>query len=268
MSASVSDAGPNSNTYTNQRVVKSYAAFEELFPAESDIIARYPRQFAGAVLDIAIGAGRTTRALLPNAERYVGFDFSAGMVSLAKESFPGADLRQLDMRETPKAFAGQRFDAILISFNGIDYIPWDDRTTLLAALRELLKPNGVLAFSTHDLEVVNENRGFRIRDDLRPDWRELRSTPITGAKKLAKLPFWMARALANYLRHRSLEKIYDGFAYVNDSGENYGLLTCYVSTARQMAVLEAAGYQNIAVLQPWLASKQAAFNYFVCTRGQ
>jgi SAM-dependent methyltransferase len=268
MSASLGTVEPNSDTYRSQRVVKSYAGFEDLFPAEIEIFRRYPRQFSGTVLDIAIGAGRTTRVLLPQAKKYVGFDFSAGMVSLSKAYFPDADLRQLDMRETPQVFAGQRFDAILISFNGIDYISWEHRNTLLAGLREMLTPNGVLAFSTHDLEAVNENRGFRIRDDLRPDWRELRSRPISGAKKLAKLPFWMARALPNYLKHRSLEKIFDGFAYVNDSGENYGLLTCYVSSARQIGVLEAMGYRNISLLQPWLANERAAFNYFVCTRGE
>jgi SAM-dependent methyltransferase len=267
MSASAGTVDSNSDTYKRQRVVKSYAGFEDVFPAEMEIFGRYPRQFSGTVLDVAIGAGRTTRVLLPQAERYVGFDFSAGMVDLAKAYFPDADLRQLDMRETPRVFAGQRFDAILISFNGIDYISWEQRNTLLAAVREMLTRDGVLAFSTHDLEAVNENRGFRIRHDLRPDWRELRSRPIAGAKKLAKLPFWMARALPNYLKHRPLEKIFDGYAYVNDSGENYGLLTCYVSTARQVGVLEATGYRNIAVMQPWLASEQAAFNYFVCTRG-
>lgn len=267
MSASIGNVEPNSDTYRSSRVVRSYAGFEDLFPAETEIFRRYAQQFSGGVLDVAIGAGRTTRVLAPRAERYVGFDFSAGMVGLAKAYFPDADLRQLDMRQAPQVFAGQRFDAILISFNGIDYISWEDRSTLLAALREMLTANGVLAFSTHDLEAVNENRGFRIRDDLRPDWRELRSSPLTGAKKLAKLPLWMARALPNYLKHRPLEKIFDGYAYVNDSGENYGLLTCYVSTARQIGVLEAAGYRNIAVMQPWLTSEQAAFNYFVCTRG-
>jgi SAM-dependent methyltransferase len=267
MSATVSTAA-NSDTYGSQRVIKSYAGFEDLFPAEIDIFERYPRQFSGAVLDIAIGAGRTTRALLPRAEKYVGFDFSAGMVGLAQGNFPGADLRQLDMRETPHVFGGQRFDAILISFNGIDYISWEPRNALISALREMLTPHGVFAFSTHDLEAVNDNRGFRIRHDLRPDWRELRARPITGAKKLAKLPLWMARALPNYLKNRQLEKIFDGYAYVNDSGENYGLLTCYVSTPRQIGVLEAAGYRNIAVMQPWLANEQAAFNYFVCTRGE
>ncbi len=268
MNASIDTVHANSATYRSSRVVKSYADSEQLFPAETEIFGRYSRQFSGAVLDIAMGAGRTTRVLAPRAERYVGFDFSAGMVSLAKARFPEADLRQLDMRETPHAFAGQRFDAILISFNGIDYISWEDRNTLLAALREMLRPDGVLAFSTHDLETVNENRGFRIRADLRPDWRELCSKPLTGAKKLVKLPVWMARALPNYLKYRSLEKIFDGFAYVNDSGENYGLLTCYVSSARQIGVLEAAGYRNIAVTQPWLTSEQAAFNYFACTRGE
>ncbi len=266
MNASANAADPNTDTYTNLRAVRAYAGFEELFPAESYIISRYDRQFSGAVLDIAIGAGRTTRALLPRAKRYVGFDFSEGMVKLAKAYFPAADLRQLDMREVPEVFEGERFDAILISFNGIDYISWEERNALLAALRKMLTRNGVLVFSTHDLETVNENRVFHIRDDLRPDWHELRSRPIAGAKKLLKLPFWIGRALANHLKNRPLEKIYDGFAYVNDSGLNYGLLTCYVSTARQIGVLEAAGYRSISVVQPWLASESAYFNYFVCTR--
>jgi SAM-dependent methyltransferase len=257
----------NVDTYENSRAVKSYAGFAELFPAEVEIASRYERQFSGAVLDIAVGAGRTTRALLPQAEKYVGFDLSAGMLGLAKTYFPNADLLQLDMRETPEVFAGERFDAILISFNGIDYIPWEDRNALLTALRKMLTRDGVLAFSTHDLEAVNENRVFRIRDDLRPSWRELCSRPFIGAKKLFKLPIWMGRAFWNHLRNRSLEKIYDGFAYINDAGLNYGLLTCYVSTSRQIRVLESAGYRNIAMLQPWLASEPASFNYFVCTRG-
>src|SRR5215831_8479105 len=46
----------NFTTYDKPRVVKSYDAFEELFPAEFDIFARYDRQFSGAVLDVAIGA--------------------------------------------------------------------------------------------------------------------------------------------------------------------------------------------------------------------
>jgi SAM-dependent methyltransferase len=259
-------AGPNIGTYEDSRSVRSYAHFEELFPAEIEIAAHYERQFSGSVLDIAIGAGRTTRALLPQAKKYVGFDFSAGMLGLAKEYFPGADLRQLDMRDTPEVFAGERFDAILISFNGIDYISWEDRNALLAALRKILTRDGVLAFSTHDLAAVNENRVFRIRDDLRPAWRELCSRPIACAKKLAKLPFWTGLAFFNHLKNRALEKIYDGFAYVNDGGLNYGLLTCYVSTARQIAALEASGYQNIAMLQPWLAPEPAYFNYFVCKR--
>jgi SAM-dependent methyltransferase len=220
------------------------------------------------VLDIAIGAGRTTRALLPGARRYVGFDYSARMVRLAKSYFPDADLRQLDMREVPEAFKGQRFDAVLISFNAIDLVPWRHRNQVLTELRSMLTPNGVLAFSSHNLAAVNENRGFRIRRDLRPSWQALRSKPLMGIKRLVKLPFWIAKALPNYWQRSRLEKIYDGFAYVNDSGENYGLLTCYVSTRRQVRMLERAGYQNVAVLQPWLVNERAAFNYFVCTCGR
>jgi hypothetical protein len=98
-----------------------------------------------------------------------------------------------------------------------------------------------------------------------PSWRALRSHPLAGARKLAKLPFWIAVAFPNYQKHLRREKIYDGFAYVNDGGENYGLLTCYVSTGRQLEVVKRVGYRHVTVLQPWLANQPAGFNYFVCT---
>ena len=178
----------NRETYVKPRVVRSYLRSTELYPAEKHIFSRHERQFSGDVLDIAIGAGRTTEALLPRAASYVGLDFSPAMIEAASRRFPEAQLHCADMRAVPAMFADRRFDAILISFNGIDYISWEDRNALLRSLRFLLRPAGVLVFSTHDLQQARQARGFRVRADLKPRLRLLRADPAAFCAKSRYLP--------------------------------------------------------------------------------
>ncbi len=259
----------NATTYSDTRVVRSYQGFRGLFPAERAIIKRYLSHFVGDVLDIAVGAGRTTRVLARLGRRYVGIDFSDAMITAANGVVPGkvesrTELHRLDMRDVPRAFSDDRFDAIFISYNGIDYISWEDRNRLLSELRPMLKANGVLAFSTHDLSKREAERGFRIRDDLRIDSMLVRRRPLSAATRLARLPLWLLRALPNRWRNRPREKHFGDYAYVNDMGDNYGLVTTYVSREAQIAKLATYGYRHVEVLHPWMNDQYTSFNYFVC----
>jgi len=259
--------GINHATYSQPRVVRSYSKEHALFPAEELIFERFGRQFGGAVLDIAIGAGRTTAALATRSKRYIGIDYSQPMVAAARRLCPGADLRQLDMRDAPTAFAHEQFDAILISFNGIDYIRWRERTTLLASCRRLLSSEGVLAFSTHDLGQAGIERGFRVRPDLRLERDLLQRSPLQFAARLARLPMWLLRTWPMHLRRKRLEQTHAGYAYINDAGDNYGLLTLYVDTQLQLDTLKGCGFGEAECLAPWLTENPPpAFNYFVCRR--
>jgi SAM-dependent methyltransferase len=257
------DKSPNRATYESAKFVGHYAGFEELFPAEAKIFTDFSKQFSGRVLDIAIGGGRTTRALLPKAKQYFGSDYSEGMVRAAQAAFPSAELRQLDMRDAPKVYAGQQFDAIVISFNGIDLISWEDRCTLLQGLPALLAPNGVFVFSVHDLANADKQRGFHLRPDLRETLHTIYK-PRSLARFIIRTPSWFLRAWGNRIRNRHLEKDFDGYSYLNDSGEDFGLLTTYVSMAKQTEVLKSCGYTKIQILQPWLQNEQRYFNYFTC----
>jgi SAM-dependent methyltransferase len=261
---SVNQAVANRSMYVKPRVVRSYARFTELFPAERQIIEQHSEQFRGDVLDIAIGAGRTTNVLLPLASRYLGIDYAEAMVDAAKDKFANADVRCLDMRQVSNEFSTHRFDAILISFNGIDYITWEDRTTLLRSLRALLRPGGILAFSTHDLEVAEIARRFTIRPDLQISVALLAQSRREFFRRLLRLPVWCVVAWRNHRRMRRQEAFFDGYAYLNDSGENFGLLTTYTGKELQTRILEDAGYTDVQILQPWLQSEPASFNYFVC----
>jgi len=63
---------------------------------------------------------------------------------------------------------------------------------------------------------------------------------------------------------RRREAFFDGYAYLNDSGENFALLTTYTARELQTSILEEAGYTDVKILQPLLWSEPASFNYFVC----
>ena len=56
----------------------------------------------GDVLDIGVGGGRTTGLLADDARSYVGIDISPEMLDLARDRFPGHDLR----RGTPSTSMG------------------------------------------------------------------------------------------------------------------------------------------------------------------
>lgn len=255
----------NRATYESARIVGQYARFEDLYPAESLILDRFSAQFHHSILDIGIGAGRTTRVLLPQCEHYVGIDYSAPMIDRARSQFPAADLRVLDMRDVVHVFAEQRFDAILISFNAIDCISWDDRCALLAALPRLLTADGVLVFSTHDLADADRQSRFHLRDDLQ---RTLRSAyrPRSLAKLIRRTPAWLLKALRNRHRNRRLQRYFDGYAYINDAAEDYGLLLTYVGMTKQTELLKSWGFSRLEILQPWLRDEQTSFSYLTCQR--
>lgn len=255
----------NRRVFGLRRVARAYSRWHGLFPAEERIFRECAAQFGGRVLDVAMGAGRSTSALRPQARRYVGIDLSAAMIERARERFPDADLRVMDMRAAPAAFAGQTFDAILIAFNGIDCVEWSDRNDLLAGLRSLLAADGVLAFSTHSLDVAQA--GPRRIQLVAPELthpgalRRARDWP----KGLLRQVRWTLRAIPNRIRNRRLERHFDGYAYLNDSGEAYALLTCFVSEAKQRAVLESMGYRVAAVIGGM--GPRSEWHYFVCRPG-
>lgn len=254
----------NRRIFGLRRVARAYSRWNTLFPAEERIFRDYAAQFAGRVLDVAMGAGRTTAALYPRAQRYVGLDLSVAMVEGARARFPEADLRVMDMRAAPAAFAGDTFDAILIAFNGIDCVEWSDRNDLLGGLRGLLAADGVLAFSTHSLDVARD--GPRRLQLVAPELQQpgaLRR-PRDWPRNLVRQARWTLRAVPNRIRNRRLERHFDGYAYLNDSGEAYSLLTCFVAEARQRALLEAMGYRVAAVIGG--AGPRSEWHYFVCER--
>ena len=90
----------NRDAYSRPSIVNWYSAQAGLQAGESALLAAYRSEIEGAsVLDIGIGGGRTTGALLPLVGRYLGVDYSLPLVEAARVRFPQVDLRWADARE-------------------------------------------------------------------------------------------------------------------------------------------------------------------------
>jgi SAM-dependent methyltransferase len=119
-----------------------------------------------AILDVGVGGGRTTPYLSAKASRYVGVDYSEEMVGNCRKKFPGLEFLVSDAADL-SAFPDFSFDTVVIAFNGLDYVlPREKRWQCLRECARVLRPDGVLIFSSHNPRAVLVRPGWN-REKLR-----------------------------------------------------------------------------------------------------
>lgn len=208
-----------------------YARDSLPFPAEVEILARLKKELMEAsVLDIGIGAGRTTNFLRTVCSGYIGIDYSVEMVELAKKKFPDVKIHHMDARSLDH-FADKSFDMVWFSYNGMDYVSHDDRLQILAEVRRVLKHRGIFVFSSHNRDVAAYPAWHRVNIRLSVN-------PIRFSKNIAKYflgIFYTAKLTAHEIETTE-------YAIRNDQAQGYQLLTYYISLRQQLAQLQKAGF--------------------------
>jgi SAM-dependent methyltransferase len=96
----------------------------------------------GTVLDLACGTGRVAKAVRERGQKAVGLDSSYPMAARAAKA--GVPAMVGDAFATP--FADGQFDAVVSLRFAFHY---SDLGPLLAEMRRLARPNGVLVFDTY-----------------------------------------------------------------------------------------------------------------------
>src|SRR5262249_45661981 len=141
--------------------VKAYERVNDLQEAERVLIdSLAPEIRDKRILDIGVGGGRTTRYLTELSSHYTGIDYSPGMVEVARRKYGIASIYCCDARDMSR-FDDGAFDYILFSFNGLDYMPHDDRVRTLREIYRLLSDRGIYMFSSHN----------RSGDSAKPPWK-------------------------------------------------------------------------------------------------
>jgi ubiquinone/menaquinone biosynthesis C-methylase UbiE len=111
-----------------------------------------------SVLDAGCGTGEPIlRFLVERQFRVTGVDASAAMIAIAAERFPEARLVAGDMRQLAP---DETFDAAIM-WHSLFHLRHDDQRAMFATLARLLKPGGVLMFTsgTEYGEAWSDNGG-------------------------------------------------------------------------------------------------------------
>lgn len=213
---------------------RSYRHASELFQAERTIFDMLKNVVAEAnTLDIGIGTGRTTGHLARRCATYVGIDYSPEMIDRARTRFPDVHLHVMDARDL-SAFADGRFDMVVFSYNGIDYVDHGDRLTILAEIHRVLRPGGVFVFSAHRLgvEIPRAADLANLKVSLNP------ARTLQGVLRYAQ-------GIRNSRRVKRNERRETEYALLNDPAQQYQLLTYYITPPAQQRQLATCGFVGV-----------------------
>lgn len=184
-----SASASNLQVYNQPDVASHYAVLNYLTPCEQFLFDLYIKPGA-AVLDLGVGGGRTTPYLSRSAARYVGVDYASEMIRACRKKHPGLEFIEADASDLT-AIPSCSFDAVVIAFNGLDYvIPDEKRALCCAECHRVLKAGGVLLFSSHNPRSIL----------VRPTWNRERVRAVArafaGRSNFMEKPAVLALSLA------------------------------------------------------------------------
>lgn len=253
-------------TFNQQRVVNAYSKESHLQKPEEIVLSHLSRQLPEfSMLDLGVGAGRTTLHFAKWVKEYEGVDISPNMVKacLARFSeYPMAlKFKQGDAADLSWIEASSK-DFVLFSYNGIDYVNHENRLKVFAEIDRVLKKKGYFLFSSHNILSAKKQFAFRSQ------WTR---NPVVLMKKLK---FWFDIKRKNR-RKSSLDKIMTFPYYLfNDGAYQFSLETYYISPEEQLKQLEPY-FNHIKafsisdgqiIQQDKLQSNDESWIYYLCQK--
>lgn len=141
----------NLKTYNN--VVHEYRRYELNLPERIILSTLKDRWHNTRMLDIGVGAGRTSYTFAAIVKEYTGIDYSPAMVLESRKKIGEGENISFDICDASdlSRFYNDKFDFILFSQNGIDSVDHDTRLKILSEVRKILDVDGYFFFSTHSL---------------------------------------------------------------------------------------------------------------------
>ena len=224
----------NREVYQSPYIVDVYLKKNFLLGPEQVILDLFRDQWENwRVLDIGIGAGRTTAYFAPIVAEYVGVDYAESMIRTCQSIFDGrlsnVKFQLGDARSMPEFESGY-FDFVMFSFNGLDSISHEERRQALAEMKRVGKKGGFLFFSSHNLQFIP---------------KMYRLGPAETPRQFA----YRCYRLLMLLYHNGLPGYYKHLdhAVIRDDVHRFRLRHYYVKPATAVAQLRELGFRNIRV---------------------
>lgn len=138
----------NLRAYQSSALASAYAQHAELQPPEETILKIVQHELKPErMLDVGVGGGRTANKFADMVQEYI--DYSEAMVAVCHERFAARldtlQLRLADVSSMP-FFPDGRFDLVLFSYNGLDYLSSDSQRKALLEIHRVLRDGGYFAF--------------------------------------------------------------------------------------------------------------------------
>jgi len=230
----------NRSTMRSPSVVADYSTMEALTPPERVAITRAWNAIGdGAILDIGVGAGRTTPHLHALSSSYTGIDYSDEMIATCRRKFPGIRILHMDARDM-SAFADGEFALAVFSCNGIGMVDHEGRMRILREVYRVLRPGGYFVMNSHNRDSPDYSAGMVLPDfQFRPGEGIARV-----ARRIARFLWHTATRVRNYRRNSRNEIRGQEYSIINDRCHDYGVMLYYITLENQRKQLVSVGFQE------------------------
>jgi SAM-dependent methyltransferase len=198
------------------------------------------------ILDVGVGAGRTSWSLRLLSDSYVAIDAAPRMVELCRHNHPGVDVRLADVRDLT-AWPEGSFGLTLFSNNGLDVLDHAGRARALRELARVTQPGGYVVYPTHNLQGASyRDRPWQLHRTGEP----LRREPGAAVRQVARVVRHRDTYLAtyrNYLRGRRHRERHADWAMGPLRAHGYQLVVHFVTVRGIAAEVAAAGLTLVAL---------------------
>lgn len=151
----MSDADLKRNQLTFNSISQEYIKCDLFSPERELLVILRERLGQLDMLDLGVGAGRTSYTFAALVRTYIGIDYAPAMIEICRSRFGESDRQKflcLDAANLSK-LDDRKFDLVLFSFNGLDCVELEKRHKILKEVHRLLRPDGFFFFqgarSTH-----------------------------------------------------------------------------------------------------------------------
>jgi SAM-dependent methyltransferase len=232
----------NRDTWKRPGTVRQYERLEGWTdPGEHAAVDYVAAEVRGQpILDIGVGAGRTTPLLQAVSSDYLGIDYTEEMVRACRAHHPGTRIEHMDARDLGRLEAGH-FALAVFSFNGIDAVHVEERHRVLREVHRVLRPRGLFIVSAHNRHGPGHGERPHLHVDM--TWN-----PLKLGWRTLKTARSLPRSWLNSRRLRALNETHDDWSVMNCGAHDFGIVVVYTSLAEQKRQLAAAGFDTELVL--------------------